>query len=376
MPGSNATLTWDVVKEVAARAGAAYPELVAAQWALESGWGKATSGRNNFFGLKGAGTDCVTEEVVNGKRVVVKDGFIDFDSFEDCVTYLVDRWYKDWDGYKGVNNAACRVAAAEDLVEQGYATDPEYAEKLIRLMKDREASEPAKQVVAPESPAIEAMQDTWMKRRAVQAETLKDKEKVRVEAGKRYGVETYTEVAGDAHAQVELAGEAGTWFIFEPDWRRLGELGGGEVTSSGEVDWSDFGCRVTANLTVGEILQWDKRRVPPENGAVRGRLLRTAQEFQRIRDAWGRPLGVTSFYRPEPINTEVGGVPGSRHVSGEAMDIYPTTGELEGFYSWLRRRWSGGLGDGRGKGFVHLDTRNGGGFVPGGGVTPSVEWGY
>ena len=32
--------------------GAAHPQLVAAQWALESGWGKTPSGKNNYFGIK------------------------------------------------------------------------------------------------------------------------------------------------------------------------------------------------------------------------------------------------------------------------------------------------------------------------------------
>ena len=93
-------------------------------------------------------------------------------------------------------------------------------------------------------------------------------------------------------------------------------------------------------------------------------------------DAWGQPLGVTSFYRPEPINTEVGGVPGSKHTTGEAVDVYPTNRSLEEFYQWIRRRWTGGLGDGRAKGFIHLDIRGGGGFVPGAGVMPAAEWLY
>lgn len=376
MSGANAVVTWDTVKATAKRAGATYPELVAAQWALESDWGKATSGKNNYFGLKGAGTDCVTEEVVNGKRIVVTDGFIDFDSLEDCVTYLVDRWYKDWDGYKGVNNAGSRVDAAEELVAQGYATDPEYAEKLVCLMDEQETKAPEPVPSSGEVLKLEARVDTWLKKAPMQVEELADKQKVKVEAGKTYGVGSFIEVPGDAHAKVELLGDAGTWFIFEPHWRRLGELAGGEVPSSGEVDWSDFGCQVTQNLTVGEILQWDARRMPPENGAVRGRLLRTAREFQRIREAWGRSLGVTSFYRPEPINSAVGGVPNSRHVTGEAMDVYPTSDSLESFYAWIRTRWTGGLGDGRDKGFIHLDTRDGGGFVPGAGATPSVEWWY
>ena len=35
--------SWDGVIGAAKRAGAKYPECVAAQWALESGWGKHTS---------------------------------------------------------------------------------------------------------------------------------------------------------------------------------------------------------------------------------------------------------------------------------------------------------------------------------------------
>ena len=48
-------------------AGAKFPECVAAQWALESGWGQHTSGVNNFFGIKGEGSDCVTWEHFDGK---------------------------------------------------------------------------------------------------------------------------------------------------------------------------------------------------------------------------------------------------------------------------------------------------------------------
>ena len=42
--------TFKGVKAAAAKAGAKYPECVAAQWALESGYGKHTSGKNNYFG--------------------------------------------------------------------------------------------------------------------------------------------------------------------------------------------------------------------------------------------------------------------------------------------------------------------------------------
>lgn len=372
--------TWDGVKEAAADAGAKYPELVAAQWALESAWGKSTSGAHNYFGLKGEGTKRKTQEVINGKTVTVTAGFLDFEDIGQCVQYLVDRWYKDYKQYKGVNNSSSVDAAAKDLVKQGYATDPVYAEKLMRLVRDQKGDSAEAKSEKPATVAgkailfrITAVQDTFLKKKPTQAAELGEKEKVAVDRGRGYAICAYQEVRGDAHAQVELAAGAGTWFIFEPHWRKDQQLG---EAMPREVDWNDFNCLVTKNLTVGEILQWDQRRTPGPNDSVRARLLKTAEAFQQVRDSWGGALGVTSFYRPEPINSEVGGVPNSRHVSGEAMDIYPVDQSLETFYQWIRVRWTGGLGDGRNKGFIHLDTRNGGGFVPGAGARPYAEWLY
>lgn len=127
--------TWDGIYNSAKQAGAKYPECVAAQWALESSWGKHVSGKHNYFGLKGAGgSDCETSEFIDNKWITITDGFIDFDSIDDCVKYLVNRWYKDFKGYQGVNRASSRNECAELLVSEGYATDPDYTKKLIQIM--------------------------------------------------------------------------------------------------------------------------------------------------------------------------------------------------------------------------------------------------
>jgi hypothetical protein len=374
--------TWEGVAQAAKDAGAKWVQLVAAQWALESGYGKHTSGRHNYFGLKAAGSQGATHETrefVDGEWITISAEFLDFSDLGACVKYLVTRWYKDWDKYEGVDRAPTLEAAAKELVKQGYATDPDYASKLLRLVEENGAKteNPATPVVkASPKPIlyrVEAVQATWLKKEPVQAAELGEKEKVYCARGKDYAVVAYSECVADAHARVELAAGSGTWFLFEPHWRKVVADAPGMAS---DVDWSDFGCMVTPNLSVGEILQWDKRRIPGSASSVRTRLLRTAAEFQRVREAWGRPLGVTSFYRPEPINAQVGGVPGSRHVAGEAFDVYPVDRSLESFYQWIRNRWTGGLGDGRNRGFVHLDTRDGGGFVPGAGARPAAEWLY
>jgi hypothetical protein len=131
--------TWFDISGYAKKAGAKFPALVAAQFALESGWGKHTSGKNNYFGIKGKGTKQKTIEYVNGKPVEIVDEFQDYPSAEACVQDLVTKWYLDYKQYKGVNNASTRNEAARMLVKQGYATDPKYADKLIDLMSRNSA---------------------------------------------------------------------------------------------------------------------------------------------------------------------------------------------------------------------------------------------
>lgn len=129
--------TWDGIKQAAKAVGAKYPECVAAQWALESGWGKHTSAKNNFFGLKGEGSSVLTTEFIDGQWIKITDSFINFPTITACVEYLVNRWYKDYKNYKGVNRATSPNECAQLLVKEGYATDPDYASKLIKLMQDQ-----------------------------------------------------------------------------------------------------------------------------------------------------------------------------------------------------------------------------------------------
>ena len=72
--------SWEGVSLHAKRVGAKFPELVASQWALESGFGKHFSGKWNAFGLKGSGSSRETKEFYDGQWVTIKAGFIDFPS--------------------------------------------------------------------------------------------------------------------------------------------------------------------------------------------------------------------------------------------------------------------------------------------------------
>ena len=128
---------YDNFVNMARLSGAKFPELVAAQWALESAFGSAISGQNNFFGAKATSAESSTAkrttEVVNGQEVATTANFKNYDSPQAAVNELVSRWYKDYQGYSGVNNANSLEEAAQMLQEQGYATDPNYAQKLIEI---------------------------------------------------------------------------------------------------------------------------------------------------------------------------------------------------------------------------------------------------
>ena len=122
---------------MAAASGAKFPELVAAQMILESAGGTALSGTNNFFGIKATAAESSTAkqttEFRNGVEGIETANFKNYSSPQESVNDLVSKWYKDYPGYQGVNNANSLEEAAIMLQQQGYATDPEYAQKLIQI---------------------------------------------------------------------------------------------------------------------------------------------------------------------------------------------------------------------------------------------------
>jgi len=125
--------------DMAEKSGAKFPELVAAQFALESAYGSAISGTHNYFGMKATGSESGTmkgtQEVYGGQTVNTTAKFKNYASAQSSVDELVNRWYKDYKGYRGVNNASSASAAADMLRSEGYATDPNYSQKLKKIMR-------------------------------------------------------------------------------------------------------------------------------------------------------------------------------------------------------------------------------------------------
>lgn len=56
-----------------------------------------------------------------------------------------------------------------------------------------------------------------------------------------------------------------------------------------------------------------------------------------LREAWGKPIRVTSGYRCPRLNKAVGGVENSQHMKGQAADIQPLQyKEIDNFIEFVR----------------------------------------
>lgn len=119
------------------------PSLLVAQAALESNWGKSTlsTESNNYFGIKGSNTDgqYATKEFTNNEWTQIDASFRRYNSLSESITDYANliRNGTSWDSdfYKNVLDATTYKEAAIALQEAGYATDPDYADKLIRIIE-------------------------------------------------------------------------------------------------------------------------------------------------------------------------------------------------------------------------------------------------
>ncbi|MBY4898459.1 flagellar assembly peptidoglycan hydrolase FlgJ [Cupriavidus sp. AU9028] len=130
----------------ASRASGVPAKLILGQAALESGWGRREithangSTTHNLFGIKaganwkGPVAEITTTEYIDGQPQKVKARFRAYGSYEEAFADYA-RLLSNNPRYAGVVSAGSAEAAAHHLQRAGYATDPEYGSKLVRIMK-------------------------------------------------------------------------------------------------------------------------------------------------------------------------------------------------------------------------------------------------
>ncbi|WP_027855805.1 flagellar assembly peptidoglycan hydrolase FlgJ [Marinobacterium litorale] len=143
--------------EKAAKALGVDPRVLVAQAALETGWGKSIirdeSGQssNNLFNIKADGRwngDSVsvgTIEYRNGLPQPEKASFRAYDSIEDSLQDYI-KFLQDNPRYEqALEQAGNPVAYLQALQRAGYATDPNYAEKIDSIFRGNTLAELARQ---------------------------------------------------------------------------------------------------------------------------------------------------------------------------------------------------------------------------------------
>ncbi len=121
------------------------------------------------------------------------------------------------------------------------------------------------------------------------------------------------------------------------------------------IDWSNPKTKISKYFTVYEVTKGSSERIPTDP-SIQQNIIDLAQKLDQLREAWGSPIGIRSWYRPPSINAAVGGHPNSYHISGKAADIYPTNRKIYQFQKFVQQNWIGGIGKGARRGFVHVDT--------------------
>lgn len=135
------------------------PSVAAGQAALESAWGESglTTKYNNLFGIKGSyqGNSAMmdTWEVYGGKKYEIEDGFR---AYPDQATSILD-----YGVFLTVNQRYKKAIGLKDYKEQikaihnaGYATDPQYADKVISIIEKYGLSAWDKEVLEPKKEAV------------------------------------------------------------------------------------------------------------------------------------------------------------------------------------------------------------------------------
>ncbi len=137
-----------LAKQAAEKLGVA-PEVLLAQAALETGWGKKISrdengnSSYNLFNIKADGrwsgprVMVSTLEYRDGVAVRERAAFRAYDSFKDSFDDFVNFLQQSPRYQKAISVGANARAFTAELANAGYATDPDYAGKIIRIVEGR-----------------------------------------------------------------------------------------------------------------------------------------------------------------------------------------------------------------------------------------------
>ena len=102
----------------------------------------------------------------------------------------------------------------------------------------------------------------------------------------------------------------------------------------------DLNRKLSENFTLGEMIASDTAKKKGIDNTPTLADIYHMEELcknllQPIRDAWGKPIKVTSGFRSWKLNRALGGSPTSVHPRGWAADLKPASGSYEEFEKFV-----------------------------------------
>ncbi|MGX7244689.1 glycoside hydrolase family 73 protein [Enterococcus quebecensis] len=117
-----------------------FASITIAQAILESDWGRSDLAveAKNLFGIKGAYNEqssiMPTDEFIDGERITIDDSFKKYNTIQESMIDHIE--FLKGGTYEAIKTSKNYQEAAVALQNGGYATDPDYAEKLIELIEE------------------------------------------------------------------------------------------------------------------------------------------------------------------------------------------------------------------------------------------------
>lgn len=123
------------------------PSICIAQGALESGWNTEAK---TLFGIKGKGTNLKTVEYINGKYESVTVSFKAFPTIAAAVHGYYELLTTN-PRYSGAVNCTDYITAVQKIAAAPYATDPDYANKVISIIRNYNLTRFDTQTIQPDT---------------------------------------------------------------------------------------------------------------------------------------------------------------------------------------------------------------------------------